>query len=136
MQQPMYPGQYAQHQPVMNPSAPHMQAHPGHHMQQQHPGQAPHQPSYPVMNAELREQIATGANVFPSPPGGRASMPGMDAAAELASPVGQHYGENVDWAAAAAAPAKAIPPWKLVLFFVGALGLALLITILLAKAIR
>ncbi len=121
------------------------------------PQGAPHQPSYPVMNAELREQIATGASVFPSPPGGRPSMPELDPnsaplrgaarpgeagpfdpsrAAELASPVGQHYGDNVDWAAVAAAPAKAIPPWKLILMFVGALGLALLITILITRAAR
>ena len=131
-QQPQYGQQYGQQQP-------------------------PHQPSYPVMNAELREQIATGASVFPSPPGGRPSMPnGAESgqvfdpstapvrgavldpsrAAELASPVGQHYGDNVDWAAAAAAPAKAIPPWKLALMFIGAIGVALLITILIARAAR
>ena len=97
------------------------------------------------MNAELREQIATGANVFPSPPGGRPSMQNVpdsgqyvdpSRAADVASPVGQHYGDNVDWAAAAAAPAKAIPPWMLAVFFVIALGVALGITILIARAIR
>jgi serine/threonine-protein kinase len=78
---------------------------------------------YPVMNAQLSAQIATGATVFPS-------------AADVASPVGQHYGDGVDWAAAAAAPAKALPPWKLIVLFVGAIGLALLITIIIAKIAR
>ncbi len=109
------------------------------------PSGPPILPSYPVMNAELREQIATGANVFPSPPGGRPSMQNVpdsgqyvdpSRAADVASPVGQHYGDNVDWAAAAAAPAKAIPPWMLAVFFVVALGVALGITILIARAIR
>jgi hypothetical protein len=53
--------------------------------------------------------------------------------AELASPVGQNYMGDVDWAAAAAVPAKAIPPWKLAVLFLGALGAALLVTVIIAK---
>jgi len=116
---------------------------------------------YPVMNSELREQVEAGATVFPSPPGGRPqvpdsgpfdpsrppgpkSPPGMTGppamdyprAADLASPVGQYYGDQVDWEAAAAASAKAIPPWKLVLLFVGVVGVALLLTIVIAKIVH
>jgi len=127
MQMPhgMQPGQ-------LQPQQPH-----GMQPGQLQPQQPPHLPSYPVMNRELREAVESGATVFPSPP--RPSMQHMEHgqnAAELASPVGQYYGDNVDWAAAAAAPAKALPPWMLVLLFVGALGVALTITIVIAKIIR
>jgi eukaryotic-like serine/threonine-protein kinase len=115
---------------------------------------------YPVVNAQLREQIATGATVFPSgvprahadssrpsaplprpidereaarPP---ITPPRFGNPADLASPVGQHYPEQVDWAAAAAMPAKAMPPWKLALLFVGALGGALLLTLVIALIAR
>ena len=57
-------------------------------------------------------------------------------AAAVMSPVGEHFGQQVDWAAAAARPAKALPPWMLALLFVGALGVALMITIIIAKIIR
>ena len=181
---------------------------------------------YPVMNAELSAQIATGATVFPSEPGRTGSphpapsghaMPAMPAmqpgpampsgplefapamppgppgaagspmpsgplasmaptmipgppepgalpgpphpgprgsepgstydpqhpltfnpqhAAELMSPVGQHYPEHVDWGAAAAGRARALPPWMLVVLFVGAIGIALALTIIVARLIR
>ena len=51
------------------------------------------------------------------------------------SPVGEHYPQH-DWAAAAAQPAKALPPWMLVGLFIAALGIALAITIAIAKIIR
>jgi hypothetical protein len=54
-------------------------------------------------------------------------------AAHLMSPVGQQYPQQVNWAEAAAMPAKAIPPWMLGLLFVGAIVGALLITIVIAK---
>ena len=57
-------------------------------------------------------------------------------AAELMSPVGQHYPEHVDWSAAAAGRARAIPPWMLAVLFVGAIGIALAITIIVARLIR
>jgi eukaryotic-like serine/threonine-protein kinase len=159
---------------------------------------------YPVMNAELSAQIATGATVFPSEPvrtgaphpapsgyampamqagsampsgplgamgsampsgplgamgspmlpgahepgappgppvpGPRGSEPGSgydpQRAAELMSPVGQHYAEPVDWSAAAAGRARAIPPWMLAVLFVGAIGIALALTIVVARLIR
>jgi hypothetical protein len=77
------------------------------------------------MNAQMRDQMASGATVFPSP-----------RAMDVASPVGQQHPGGVDWAAAANAPARALPPWMLVVLFVGALGGALLITILIAQAVR
>jgi hypothetical protein len=54
------------------------------------------------------------------------------AAANLMSPVGQSYPQT-DWEHAAAQSAKALPPWMLAALFVGALGGALLLTIVLAK---
>jgi serine/threonine-protein kinase len=61
---------------------------------------------------------------------------GSPAAAGLMSPVGDQYRPQVDWAAAAAKPAKALPPWMYAVLFVGALGVALLITIVIAKIAR
>jgi hypothetical protein len=57
-------------------------------------------------------------------------------AAELMSPVGQHYSEPVDWSVAAAGRARAIPPWMLAVLFVGAIGIALALTIVVARLIR
>jgi hypothetical protein len=57
-------------------------------------------------------------------------------AANMMSPVGQHYPEHVDWGAAAAARARAVPPWLLVVLFVAALGIALALTIVIAKLLR
>jgi serine/threonine protein kinase len=57
-------------------------------------------------------------------------------AAHLMSPVGQQYPQQVNWAEAAAMPARAIPPWMLALLFVGAILGALLITIVIAKIAR
>ncbi|MBS1123011.1 MAG: serine/threonine protein kinase [Deltaproteobacteria bacterium] len=92
---------------------------------------------YPVMNAQLSEQIATGATVFPTT-GSYKNAPTLDPqrAAELASPVGHHYPAQVDWAAAAARPARPMPPWMLVLLFLGAIGVALAITMVIARIIR
>ena len=160
---------------------------------------------YPVMNAQLSAQIATGASVFPSGPSGASartpsrgteptnpsshhsaahvlgsgpiSDPGgafdssgmpvsgafglhgsngyaeqrndsggyqpssdglsdVQRAANLMSPVGQSYPQKIDWAAAAATRARAVPPWLLGLLFVAAIGIALALTIVLARAIR
>jgi len=57
-------------------------------------------------------------------------------AASLMSPVGQQYPEQVDWAAAAASPARAVPPWLLVALFVGAIAVALILTTVIAKLVR
>jgi hypothetical protein len=177
---------------------------------------------YPVMNAQLSAQIATGATVFPSgPTGGHAAAPaarppgtggfragptasfelsGMQSdgetepfepvgppgapsgvasdhdrppssgphamhssgpqampasyahhesaaynldgmadpqrAASLMSPVGQYYPEQVNWAVAAATRARAVPPWLLGILFVAAIGIALALTVVIARAIR
>jgi hypothetical protein len=56
-------------------------------------------------------------------------------AASVLSPVGDHYPQT-DWAAAAARPAKAIPPWMLAALFAGALFIALIVTMVIAKIIR
>jgi serine/threonine-protein kinase len=156
--------------------------------------QVPPRQGYPVLNAQLSAQIATGATVFPSAmpggtlppapsvpsvpspapyPGPRGPEPGgalgpgdgyprvpsppripdsgpgqmvprdsagnlidPQRAANLMSPVGQHYPEQVDWGAAAASRARAVPPWLLVILFIGALGIALALTIGIAKLIR
>jgi hypothetical protein len=109
---------------------------------------------YPVMNAQLSEQIATGATVFPSEgrvpqaiprsgprnidPGGSMPLEHSDAqrAAALMSPVGEHYPGQVDWSAAAAAKARAVPPWLLAVLFIGAIGVALAFTIVIARLVR
>ena len=57
-------------------------------------------------------------------------------AANLASPVGGQYGSDVDWQQAAAMPARAIPPWMLAIIFVAAIGVALAITVIIAKLVR
>ena len=53
----------------------------------------------------------------------------------VVSPVGPAYEVTVDWAAAAAKRAKAVPSWQLALLFVGALGAALLLTLVVAKLV-
>jgi hypothetical protein len=119
---------------------------------------------YPVMNPEFSQQMLSG-NVFPSaPPGSRpmhnhadretqprnaepgprghgpspTSPPGSGPqhAANLMSPVGQQYPQQVDWAEVAAAPARALPPWMMIVLFIAAIGVALVLTIVVAKIIR
>jgi hypothetical protein len=101
---------------------------------------------YPTMSPQLGAQISPqlqqklGAHPVRHPHPSHPSHPPPDSgaqhAANLMSPVGPNYGQDVDWAAAAARPAKAIAPWMLALLFVGALGIALGITIAIATAIR
>ncbi len=59
-------------------------------------------------------------------------------AIDLASPVGHQYPmqSERDWATLAALPARALPPWMLALIFVGAIGVALVITIVIARLVR
>jgi hypothetical protein len=57
-------------------------------------------------------------------------------AANFMSPVGPQYPEHVDWSVAAAVRARAVPPWLLAALFVGALGIALTLTIVIARIIR
>ena len=103
---------------------------------------------YPVMTAQMSEAVARGGDIFPSaPPGGRSSGPmggqvhdsgphAPQSAANLVSPVGNQYPQQVDWAEAAAMPARAVPPWMLGVLFVAAIGLALTVTIIIAKLAR
>ena len=141
-------------------------------------GPQPIPQGYPVMNAQLSAQIATGATVFPSnqpgspgaappgahpgprspdpiaPPSGYPPIPppppdggsGMmrpgegtlvdpQRAATMMSPVGPYYAEHVDWGAAAGARARAVPPWLLAVLFVGAIGVALTLTIVIARLV-
>jgi hypothetical protein len=53
-------------------------------------------------------------------------------AANLVSPVGDQYPQT-DWERAAAVSARALPPWMLVALFGGALVVALLLTLAIAK---
>jgi serine/threonine-protein kinase len=80
---------------------------------------------YPVMNAKLRNQMASGATVFPS------DLSGPDDA--NLDPGGPGGPGSLDFPHA---PMRAMPPWMLAVLFVGALGGALLITILIAQALR
>ncbi|HLL24589.1 MAG TPA: hypothetical protein VK427_20800, partial [Kofleriaceae bacterium] len=109
-------------QPVARQSAPHL-ARPSIPM------------GYPVMDKEMRGQMAAGATVFPS---GRMDVLPHDPqrAVELATPVGPGYGGDVDWSQAAAMPARAIPRWVLALLFVLAIGVALAVTIIIARLVR
>ena len=111
---------------------------------QQPPMQAPMpiRPSQPLPDGY---PVVVGGRPFssdlaPSDLPHRMSRPsfGGDAsqAAAVLSPVGDQYRGQVDWAAAAARPAKAIPPWMLAMLFAGALFVALIVTIVIAKIIR
>jgi hypothetical protein len=60
----------------------------------------------------------------------------MQRAADFASPVGPQYGGDVDWSKAASMPARAIPPWMLGVIFVGAILVALLLTVIIAKIVH
>jgi hypothetical protein len=57
-------------------------------------------------------------------------------AAGVMSPVGQQYPESVDWSALAAGRARAVPPWLLAVLFLGAIGIALALTIAIARIVR
>jgi serine/threonine protein kinase len=102
------------------------------------PGTLPPQnlPSgYPVMNPQLSNAMQRSGDVFPSAPQSYQQHPMPDSGQMLgmASPVGPGYGQQVDWAQAAATPAKAMPKWMLVAIFAGAILGALLITVIIAK---
>jgi hypothetical protein len=65
-----------------------------------------------------------------------APMPSLQHAADLMSPVGQQYPEHVDWTAMASGRARAVPPWLLAVLFIGAIGIALAITVVVARLIH
>ena len=115
---------------------------------------------YPVMSAEMRDHIASGASVFPSAsephrphdlqrpnersnerPNERPNEPHRPM--DLGHPMGQHpmgqHPMTSDWPVgptAGGAPKRPMPPWMLAVLFIGVVGGALLITILIAQAMR
>jgi hypothetical protein len=132
-------------QPPM-PSAPPMNAPAPRPQQPQRP--PPSGSPYPVMpSANLdpttnRPYPESGAFIASSGFAGarsdaerRGEMIDPQRAANVMSPVGQQY-PQMDWNAAAAMPARALPKWVLVMLFVGAIGLALTITIVFARLLR
>ncbi|MDB4959902.1 MAG: serine/threonine protein kinase [Myxococcales bacterium] len=146
----MRAGSQSATQAAVLPLAP-TQNHPVQHPTQNQPVQHP-PPSYPQMTPAGGSPypVVSGRpystdlapSHLPSPQlspyaGKSASVdPGqLSPAANLMSPVGQGFPQT-DWAAAAAQPAKALPPWMLAALFVGALFAALLITIIIAKIVH
>jgi eukaryotic-like serine/threonine-protein kinase len=100
------------------------------------PGSSP----YPVVQSgrpfatDIAPSTPRAGQQRPQP---RASDPPPAAgAASFMSPVGESYPAGVDWDAAAARRARALAPWQLALLFVGALGIALLLTMMIAKIVR
>jgi serine/threonine-protein kinase len=103
------------------------------------PGPPQRDSLYPVVTGGRPFSSDLAPSTMPPPqrsPYAGASVPSPSHAANVMSPVGDHYPQQVDWAAAAAQPAKAIPPWMLAVLFVGAIGIALTLTIVIAKIIR
>jgi len=99
-------------------------------------------------NAEVapRNAVDSGVRVLPGQPGhvpghapghppGSGPQPAQHGA-NLMSPVGQQYPQQVNWAEAAAMPARALPPWMMIALFVAAIGVALVLTIIVAKILR
>jgi len=107
--------------------------------------------STPYQAPSLRPDAATAQRASVGPDSGVQILPGYAQqgmanqgpqtlppmqAAHLMSPVGQQYPQQVDWAEAAAQPARALPPWKMVALFVAVVGGALLLTLIIAKIIH
>ena len=141
----------------MGPSGPGMQSGPpGSGMPMGPPGSAmPHGSGMPMGPPGSAMPHGSGMPPGPPGPGPRGSEPGVapgmsggypmspdgrafdpQHAADLMSPVGQQYPENVDWDAAAAGRARAVPPWMLAVLFIGAIGIALALTIVVARLIH
>ena len=116
MQTPVRPSQPPHAPPVAVPHSP--------------PGGSP----YPVLAGGRPYSSDLAPSTLPAPQRSPYTADSAPAhAAAIMSPVGDQYGQQVDWAAAAARPAKAIPPWMLAVLFAGALGVALLLTFIIAK---
>ncbi|MEO7096499.1 MAG: hypothetical protein ABI175_24785, partial [Polyangiales bacterium] len=96
------------------------------------------------MNAPMQHQpLRPSAQPYPQQPPQQHSQPypqqhdnSGQHHAHLMSPVGQQYPQQVNWADAAAMPARAIPKWILVALFVGAIFAALILTVVIAKIAR
>jgi hypothetical protein len=88
-------------------------------------------PSTPPMPGGHRPSVPRIPNTGPNQP----PLPSTPSPS-LMSPVGESYPSGVDWHAAAAKRAHAFAPWQLALLFVGALGIALMLTMIVAKIVR
>jgi hypothetical protein len=95
------------------------------------PGAAMAPPMYPGYGMQ---PPGSGGYHMPAMPGGAMFDPAR--AADMMSPVGHHYPEHLDWNAVAARPARAVPPWLLATLFVGAIAIALLLTVIVARLIH
>ncbi len=150
LQREAYPQPQSQPYPQQPQSQPYPQQAQPYPQPQAQPQPYPAQQSYPQQQPAYlqQQQRAPDSGVYVNPPPG--GMPqrmidsgvlvnpppgGMPDAASLASPVGSKYPAQ-DWDAAAAKPAKAVPPWMFAILFVLGFGAALAITILIAKAVH
>ncbi|HEX3764458.1 MAG TPA: protein kinase [Kofleriaceae bacterium] len=123
--------------PLGGPGAPMPLGGPGAPMPLGGPG--PHAPAPRGAEAGLGGHPHDARGAMNGPPQGvrdSAPVPSPQLAAELMSPVGQHYPEHVDWNAMASGRARAVPPWMLAVLFVGAIGIALAITVVVARLIH
>jgi eukaryotic-like serine/threonine-protein kinase len=115
------------------PQQQHMQYPPGPQIASPYPVMAGGRPySSDLAPSDLRPPQRSPYNAASAP---SQPPPSASYAANVMSPVGEHYPQQ-DWAAVAARPAKALPPWALAVLFVIALGAALVVTIVIAKIIR
>jgi serine/threonine protein kinase len=90
---------------------------------------------YPRMDTQMRDQMASGATVFPS--GGGGGQHDSHRPMDMGAPTGHSHPMSGEWPGGHAGMlGRAMPPWLLAVLFVGALGGALLITILIAHAVR
>jgi hypothetical protein len=98
---------------------------------------APTDSPYPVHAAgrPFMTDLAPSDVPNPAPQVPRSGSHNLNKAANLMSPVGDRYQPH-DWAAAAAAPAKALTRVQLALLFVAAVAGALLVTMVIAKIIH
>ena len=100
---------------------------------------APTDSPYPVHAAgqPFMTDLAPSDVPNPAPQVPRSGSHKLNKAANLMSPVGERYShQSMDWAAAAAAPAKALTRVQLALLFVAAMAGALLVTMVIAKIIH
>jgi hypothetical protein len=94
---------------------------------------APSDPPMPQRSRYSSEHIPAPHSGTQSPvPGAGLHTPRP---ASTVSPVGEHYPPR-DWQAEAERRVRPMQPWMLAVLFVGALGIALTITIVIAKIIR
>ena len=105
-------------------------------MHQQPMNQPMHQPMNQPMHQPMQQPMHQPMNPSMNPMNPSMGYDSGQQAAHLMSPVGQQYPQQVNWADAAAMPARALPRWILGLLFVGAIAAALILTIVIAKIAR